>query len=394
MATSMTRQKWKVYGELALLATGMFAIGTDSFVIAPLLPRIAGDLDVTLASSAQLITVYALSYALLSPITAILTTRWPRERVLVVGLSIFVVANICIFLAPSYLSALLARALTGLGAALFAPVASARAGSLVSPEQRGRALAIIMVGLGAATALGAPIGTLIGYFGNWRIVFLAVAVLAAPVIFGIGRSVQDDSIKLSWADCIRPFRDPPVIATLLTTFLVLSGLYVTYTYISAVFDRITGHTGTVMALLQSVWGVAGIAGVMMAGRLTDRFGSRVVVCSASLVVFLDFLILPWSSGHVASAIVAVIVWGVCGWGFTVPQQHRLIQYAPYSAPIALGLYAMTVYGGTSVSGVVGAISLRFMSAHQLPLIGAGLILFGLMLEVCAQRRLDNPAYAT
>lgn len=395
MGSHATGPTSKSYGKLAALATGMFAIGTDGFVIAPLLPRIASDLGVGLAAAAQLVTVYALSYALFSPIVATITTRWPRERVLIIGLGIFIVGNIGVYLAPDFFVTLQARALTGLGAAVFAPTASATAGGLLPPEQRGRALSIMMAGLGSATALGAPLGTLIGSFASWRIVLLLIAVLAAVVICGIGRTPQNSAgvVPLSLSDYARPLRELSVIATLLTTFLVLSGLYITYTYISAIFDRVGGENGTVMALLQSVWGIAGVAGVMIAGRLTDCLGSRIVVCLTSVIVLFDFLLLPWTSAHLTTAIVAVFVWGICGWGFTVPQQHRLIQYAPQSAPIALGLYAMTVYGGTSISGIVGAAGLKFMGRHQLPLIGAGLIFAGLALELLLHRKSNNPAYA-
>jgi len=46
-----------------------------------------------------------------------------------------------------------------------------------------------------------------------------------------------------------------VLTNLLTVFLVLAGLYVSYMYISLIFDRVTHGDGAVMALLQSVWGV-------------------------------------------------------------------------------------------------------------------------------------------
>lgn len=385
----------KAYGELAVLSAGMFAVGTDCFVIAPLLPRIAGDLGINLAEAAQLITIYALSYAFFSPIVAVLTTRWPRERALTIGLAIFVLANIGVYIGPNFLSVLLARALTGLGAAIFAPMASATASSLLPAEQRGRALSILMVGLGGATALGAPIGTLISTVTTWRVVFLLIAVLATAVVCGIGRNPQrgEVSTKLSLADCLNRLRERPVVVTLLTTFFVLSGLYISYTYIAVIFDRVTDGAGTIMALLQSVWGVAGILGLMIAGRLTDRWGSRAVACMAMIVVFIDFAVLPWTSAHLTTAIMAVFVWGICGWGFTVPQQHRLIQNAPQAAPVALGLYAMTVYGGTSTSAIVGAAGLHFIGRHQLPLIGAGLILAGLALELIARRKGHDPAYA-
>src|SRR5262245_38994264 len=56
---SMARLYW--------LALGTFAIGTEGFMIAPLLPALARDLSVSLVAAGQLVTVFALTYALSSP---------------------------------------------------------------------------------------------------------------------------------------------------------------------------------------------------------------------------------------------------------------------------------------------------------------------------------------
>jgi DHA1 family inner membrane transport protein len=373
--------------RLVLLAAGMFAIGTDAFVIAPLLARIARDLDVGIAAAAQLITAYALAYALCSPFIATLTANWRRERAVVSGLAIFVAANVAAALAPGFAGVLAARACAGVGAALFAPAASASAASLAAAGQRGRALSIMMIGLSSATALGSPLGTLIGAVLSWRAVFLLVAILAAAVAVAILATIRT-GVEMDGASVgqrLRPLREPGVIVTLLVTFLVLTGLYISYTYISVIFDRATGNNGARMALLQSIWGFSGVVGAMLAGRLTDRFGSGAVVRAMLLLLLADFALMPWTGASAGTAACAMLVWGVCGWGFVVPQQHRLLDSAPRSASILLALHTMAVYGGTSASGVIGALALQWMAPHRLPFVGAGLIMSGLVVDEWARR---------
>ena len=373
--------------RLVLLAAGMFAIGTDAFVIAPLLAHIARDLDVGIAAAAQLITAYALTYALCSPFIATVTAHWQRERAVVIGLSIFVAANAAAAMAPDFAGVLAARAFAGLGAALFAPAASASAASFADAGRRGRALSIMMIGLSSATALGSPIGTLIGSALSWRAVFLLVAGFAAIVAIAILASVRAgvETQEASIGERLRPLREPGVVVTLLVIFLVLTGLYISYTYISVIFDRATGNDGARMALLQSIWGFSGIVGAAIAGRLTDRFGSGMVVRVMLLVLLVDFAVMPWASARPATAAGVMLVWGICGWGFVVPQQHRLIGIAPQSASILLALYTMAVYGGTSASSVIGALALQVIEPHRLPLVGVGLIFAGLAVDECARR---------
>jgi predicted MFS family arabinose efflux permease len=258
----------------------------------------------------------------------------------------------------------------------------------VAPARRGRALAIMMIGLSSATALGSPLGTLVGTFLSWRVVFLLIAALAAVVAVAVLLALRGGPQAEAGpvGERLRALREPNVLATLLVTFLVLTGLYVSYTYITVIFDRATGHDGACMAILQSIWGFAGIAGATAAGRVTDRFGSGAVVRAMLVLLLLDFLLMPWSSASPGGAAAAMLVWGLCGWGFVVPQQHRLVDAAPRSAAILLALYTMAVYGGTSASGVIGALALQVIEPHRLPLVGGGVILSGLIVDELARRR--------
>ena len=72
-----------------LLALGTFALGTEGFVIAGVLPAISRDLSVSVVLAGQLVTFFALTYALASPVLSTLTSRWERRRLLVASLIIF-----------------------------------------------------------------------------------------------------------------------------------------------------------------------------------------------------------------------------------------------------------------------------------------------------------------
>lgn len=366
----------------------MFAVGTDSFVIAGILVEIAQELDVSIAAAGQLITVYAFCYAIFTPVVAVATANWPRRRVLLTGLLIFVVGNLIAGFGSNFFLVLLGRGVSGLGAALFAPMASATAAAMVDPAKRASALAVMMTALSIATAVGAPAGTLIGTLFSWRLTFELIAAIATLVAIGVAVFVKCEvpSVWLSLAERMRPIRDRRILLTLCATFLVLCGLYMTYTYIGVVFDRATQGDGVILALLISIWGIAGTVGTIISGRLTDRIGNRIVINATLIILAINFGLLPWTSAGFGSSIVALIIWGLCGWAFVIPQQHRLIEIAPQFAPILLGLYAMAVYGGTAVSGAIGAAAYAIVGFYQLPLIGAALIVCGLFVSEYLSRK--------
>jgi predicted MFS family arabinose efflux permease len=78
-----------------------------------------------------------------------------------------------------------ARVLAGLGASMFVPAATGAAASLVPTEKRGFSLSVVVAGLTASTALGTPIGTVIGGLGDWRWTMVFVSALAAASGLGV-----------------------------------------------------------------------------------------------------------------------------------------------------------------------------------------------------------------
>ena len=68
--------------RLLVLAIGMFALGTDSFVVAGVLPEIAHHFNVGIGAAGQMTTIYSVTFALLSPTIAAIAAGVPRKSML------------------------------------------------------------------------------------------------------------------------------------------------------------------------------------------------------------------------------------------------------------------------------------------------------------------------
>jgi len=130
--------------RLFVLAVGMFALGTDSFVVAAVLPGISHAFGVSIGAAGQMASIYSVTFALLSPPIAALAATIPRKRLLLCGGVIFVLANLGTVIAPTFGLALLSRIIAGVGAATFSPTATGAAVMLVRPEHRGYALLVVV----------------------------------------------------------------------------------------------------------------------------------------------------------------------------------------------------------------------------------------------------------
>jgi predicted MFS family arabinose efflux permease len=264
---------------------------------------------------------------------------------------------------------------------MFAPTALGVAASLAKPEQRGRALSVVTAGLAGATALGSPIGTFVGGFGGWRSTLWFVAALGLVAMVGVWLMLRSVSTppRIGLRARLAPIGDARVALALATNLFANGGLLMVYTYVGLVLDRATGGDGRILATLLLCWGVAATGGNLLSGRLVDRFGSRVVMNVALAVAAVNFCAMPWTSAHLPSAVFSLVVWGLCGWGVIVPQQHRLVKIAPEIAPLLLALNNTATYGGLACSSVLGGMVLLFVDRHDLSLVGAGMIGIALVL---------------
>ncbi|MEO3873329.1 MFS transporter [Nonomuraea sp. B12E4] len=369
-----------MHRNLVVLALGVFVVGTDSFVIAGILPAMAESLQVSTTTAGQLITAYALAYALLSPVMGAITANWPRKRLLLVGLTVFTLGNMATAVLPVYALVLAGRIVAGLGGAIITPTSTATGAALAPPDRRGRAIAVVMTGLSAATALGAPIGTAIGSLtGSWQATMWAVVAFGVLALLAVAALLPEvpAPAPLTLRQRLAPVADRRIALTLGTSVLVYTGLYTVYSYISVSFHRATQGSGTTLALLLFIWGLAATAGTLVSGPLTDRLGSRRVINTAVAVAAVDFALLPWTSQHIATAAAALIIWGISGWGALTPQTHRLISVLPSATPVLTGLASSSVYIGVSVAAAVGALGMATVGPYLLGPFGAALILGGL-----------------
>lgn len=373
--------------RLLTLALGMFAVGTDSFVVAGVLPEISHSFGVSIGAAGQLTTVYALTYALLSPISAAVFAHINRKKLMLSGLGVFVVANLATAWAPTFTLALFARMFAGLGAAMYTPTATGSGAAIVPPEKRGYALSVVIAGLTLSTALGSPIGTVIGGLGDWRYTMVFVSAISAAAALGITVFMFNIPMPpvINLKQRLAPFADRRVGLTLLTTVLVQSGTFVIYTYFSVVFGNVIHGNALTFGALLVLFGVGGTVMNLAGGRLIDRVGNRKVLNAMMITLIVVAATLPYTSATLATAVVAIALFGACAWGQLVPQQHRLVGIMPPAAPIVLGLNTSGTYIGVASAGVVGAATISLVGAHNIGWVSLGLYVVALITSELAHR---------
>jgi predicted MFS family arabinose efflux permease len=358
------------------LAVATFAIGTEAFVIAGLLPVIAADMQISLAATGQLVTAYALTYAVGSPILAVAFNNLDRRNVLTLALGCFIAGNLLAVVAGNFPLLLASRMLMALGAGLCTPTAIGVAVAIASPERQGRAVALVISGMTVATVVGVPLGSLIGNKFGWRATFILVAVLGAialaGLLFGLARGLPRTTATL--AQRLAVARHRAVLYALATTMLWAIGGFTVFTYLSVPLHYL-GFDASEISLALLVFGSAAAIGNMLGGTLADRFGpvptAALGLASMATALMLQSATLKFMSPEHARYVLLLLIfcWGIAGWTFYPAQVASIIRIDPKASMIALSLNSSAMYLGFAVGGAAGGLVLSVLGPTDLGWIG-------------------------
>ncbi len=378
--TTIEQSYRSVVGRILLLSTALFLVGTNAFVIAGVLPAIAETLDAETGQVSLAITAYSAVVAIASPALAILLPRVPRTRLMVIGLVLIAAGTALAALSVTLPMFFAGRIVAALGGAALVPVATATAVAIAPPAHRARAIALTALGFTASTAVGSPLGTALGAVGGWQIPLLAVGALAAVLAIAVGLRVRGVPLPpvVSLRHRFSPLANPRILSVIATQVFVVAGFNLVYIFSSVVTREATGGDGTLLAMLLMVYGVAGIAGNLVFGRLTDRIGSRL---AASLLLgshALVLLVMPFVEASFIGIAAVFALWGLVAFGASIPVQDRLVQIEPETAGVALSWFTTALYLGVAIAPPLGTAALAAGGAHLIPLVGAACTLLAFL----------------
>ncbi|TDD66077.1 MFS transporter [Actinomadura rubrisoli] len=351
-----------------VFALGTFAAGTDAFIIAAFLPKMAQDLGASEAATGQSVTAFSIAYALLCPVLATLTARVPRRTLLISGLAVLMAGNVLAAFSPNLTFLMVARVLAAAGAAAYTPSSFAVAAGLVRPEYRGRALSVVIGGLTIATAVGVPLGALMSRSFGWRTALIMVAVLCAIACAGVRvvmpRMPGAEPVPLRRR--LAPLRRWDALQVLTLTILGMGGSYTVYSYAATALEP-TGVGSEWIGLMMFLYGAGAVLGNFASGTGTDRYGPRAILTAGYTVqvVALGLLgvlaVLRPSAGPatLVGAGTLVLLWGGATWTQTPPQNNRLIQrFGPADAPLVVSLNSSAIYAGIALGSGIGGVVLN------------------------------------
>ncbi|MBO2450801.1 MFS transporter [Actinomadura barringtoniae] len=340
---------------LAALTVSVFVVGTSEYLIAGLLPQVADDLGVSVATAGQAVTAYALGVVIGGPAVTILTVRLPRKGLAIGLLLLFAAGNAICALAPSYEMLLAGRVVASLSHAAFLTLAMLLTTQSVAPERTGTAIATVASGFAVATLLGVPVGVLIGDGAGWRAPFAVLTglALAATLLLALVLPRQE-ARETRVRDEVRTVTRRPVLLVIATTSLVMAAVATVFTYLAPTLTRISGFGTTAVSVLLLVYGAGSLLGGLIAGRLADRsLGATVRGTIAALSGVLALV--PLAAGWKASAVVVVLAFGLLASTTTPTMQSLLLKHAGSAPTLAVAVNVCAFNIGIATGSMAGGV---------------------------------------
>jgi len=360
-------------GPVVLAWLTQFLVGTDLFVVAPLLPHIAASFAVSTAGAGLLVTAFSIAYVVASPFAGWVSDRWDRAMVLVVALVLFSAANVGTALAPGFGVLLVARVVAGIAAAATGPTVYALVSTRARPRARAQVLAVVGSGLLTALWVGAPAGSLLGRYVGWQAAFVILAagtlLLAFPHAFVWRARPVPAAASPPGASqrAGRPGRGVAVSAVAVTTLWAFS-VYSLYTFLAVALH--SDGRATAVTWLLVVYGVGAVVGGQVGGRFADRADAvRVTRSALAMTAVLEAvvaLVFP-----VTWALACVLgLFALAAYAFFPAQQRHLVDMFPERATAMLSWNNSALFVGLSLAGAAGGQIVHALDYPALLYLGA------------------------
>ncbi|MFC5824072.1 MFS transporter [Nonomuraea insulae] len=381
-----------------VLAVGTFLMLTTEFVVAGLLPEIAGDLRVSVPQAGLLITVFAVGMIIGAPLMAMLTLRLPTRLTLMLALGVFAAGHLIVAVGSSFALLLAARFVTALATGAFWAVANVAASRAAGPAASSRALGLVGAGGMLANVVGVPLGAFAGQLVGWRGPFWALAVLAVAAAALIARTVPHDgpdhgtvSVR-SEVTALRSGRLWLVLAACATT---TGGVLAAYSYIAPLLTGRAGIAAGLVPLVLVGFGIGALAGSLVGGRLGDARPHTVTIAAAAGATVL-LLAICLLSGDAWATVVLVALLGFFGLGANPVLISLSVRFAGQAPTLASALTVSAFNLGTAAgSWIAGRALDSSLEAVGPAVVGTAIAALTLiptiMIAVIQRRRAAAPA---
>lgn len=346
----------------------MFLIGTDTFLISPLLPTLSHLYGTPTSISGWLVSAYAIGYVIFAFISGPVSDGRDRKKVMLAGLAAFACSTALCGFASSFQLMLLFRFLAGVSASFVTPQVCATIPLIVDKPQIVKVMGYATAGLSVSQLVGIPIGSYLAVV-SWRIPFFVIAACALAlmaVIVPLLPSLQSENPgqgRLSFGQTYAHIlTNRTATGRLFAYFIFQTGSFTATTFISTWFTTSFGMSLSAVGTAMIAIGAGNLLGSLFGSRLVSAFGLGRTFLAELLALVALYAIVPLAQGFWTAEILLTIVYLVNG--FIFPLFMTTLQSSVSQARSTISsLSNAAMYLGETLAGIVGGLLINHFPGY-------------------------------
>lgn len=370
---------------VALLVLLGFVLGCSEFIVIGIESNLAEEMGVSLATAGQLISLFALPYAVMTPVLALATGRFRRYSVMLAYLVIFCIGNVLSAFAPNFAMLLAARVLLGSISGALLAVGVTFIPELVGAKRSSGALTLVYASYSVALIVATSVSKILASTVGWHVAMYGTLVLSlvasALLAACMPRSGQTDEPATA-REQARLFGEPSIIAGMLVFVFGIGSVYTFYGYVTPYMEQVLGMDAVAVSGALVVYGVITFGSNLLSGWVDMRFGIKALVADfLAQAAILAGLYVAGSS--MPGSLVLVMLLGLVMYVASIPSVSHFMDVArrryPKALTLASSLEPLSFNGGIAFGTFVGGVVVSGPGIGAVGLVGAVLAVIAAVL---------------
>ncbi|MDD7973356.1 MFS transporter [Roseinatronobacter alkalisoli] len=298
------------HAEIAALLAAVLLVGSNAFVLSPILTDVAEGLETAPFRIAWAISSFGAATAVSALTLAGLVDRMPAGRVLGGAALVLAFAQVASGISPNWVWLCLSQAVAGGAVGVLLPGTYATAVTTAPPGRAAARLGLVLTGWALSLVLAVPLAAVVAEQFGWRMVYALLAGLSGLVGLGLMACLRNvRSAPVAPIPLWRALRLPGVVPLLLVMFTYMTAFYGSFAFfgegLRTAFELSVQGIGLFVLAYGLGFGLAGLGLGILSPAITRGYVLLVLLgIAASYAGWAVALAAP------QAALLAAMIWGV------------------------------------------------------------------------------------
>ncbi len=373
-----------------------FTLGFSEFMVNGLMNDLASQFKVGVGQIGYLVTIFALTYSVSTPIITTLTGKAPLFKVLIILMVSFTIGNFITMFAFNYIILAISRIIVATSSGASISIAMTFANYLAPRQRRGEMIAGIYSGFSVASVLGLPAGIWISSHSNWRVTFGTVTVFSiiclTALFFSLPHDLKVQNKGKSIVSQLSLFKDRRILISISIIIFCIAGYQTFYTYLRPILSNNLHFSIADITFLLTIYGIGTFISNQASGKIASKKGLKAMppLFAIEFLVLASLpltLLIPWVG------IISIILLSLLSSLINSPIQLYILETSekdyPQSMVLASSLNAIFTNIGISIGSATGGVVSSSIGTGDIGSIGSIYIIITIIVTIILNKLNQN-----